>query len=75
MANEPQSPSGTLNKTDAKSLAVTSLAMGVAYGLTYFAQNMTNVDFGPNSPLVMIVLTFVIDLTVKYLQGPKKEVK
>lgn len=66
------SEAGKLNATDAKSLMFTSLKMGMAYALTYFAQNISGVDLGENAPALVIIITLVIDTVVKFLAGPVK---
>lgn len=59
----------TLNKNDLEKIAV---GAGIAVGgalLTYIAQMVTQIDFGPYTPIIVAVVSIFINSARKFLQG------
>lgn len=70
---EPKSPTGKLDLTDIKNLGMNSLKVGAAAALTHFGQNLTGIDLGEYSLIIVGVLTIVIDAIQKTLKDNKKD--
>lgn len=70
---ESKSKLGKLDTTDLKNLGKTSLLVGAAAALTYFAQHLTGIDLGENSTILVSLLTVVVDGLVKLLKDNTKE--
>lgn len=61
-----------LNKNDAVALVKNALLVGLAAMLTYVGQNMSNVDLGAGTALVVPVVTILIDSAVKWVKNNVK---
>jgi hypothetical protein len=70
---DSKSPKGQLDLTDLKNLGATSVRIGVAAALTYFTQNLSGVDLGEYSVIIVGVLTIVIDAVQKTLKDNTKK--
>jgi hypothetical protein len=57
-----------LNANDLKAVFKNALLVGVAAVLTYVGQNLSNIDLGAGTALVIPVLTLVIDSLVKWVK-------
>ena len=57
-----------LNGNDLKAVAKNALLVGLAAVLTYVGQNLSNIDLGAGTALVVPVLTLVIDSLVKWVK-------
>lgn len=58
-----------LNANDLKTVGMNALLVGVAAVLTYVGQNLSNIDLGAGTALVVPVLTLVIDSLVKWVKN------
>jgi hypothetical protein len=56
------------NGNDLKAVAKNALLVGLAAVLTYVGQNLSNIDLGAGTALVVPVLTLVIDSLVKWVK-------
>lgn len=72
MSNQPMSPKGKFDVTDAANLGKNALLVGAAAALTYVGQNLSGIDFGNMSALVIPVVTVVIDFFVKWAKNNTK---
>lgn len=61
-----------LNKNDALALVKNAILVGLAAMLTYVGQNMSNVDLGAGTALVVPVVTILIDSAVKWVKNNVK---
>lgn len=66
------SKSGVLDNEDFKALIATSLKVGAAAALTYFGQNVSGIDFGANSAVVVSILVIAVDMLTKFLKDNTK---
>jgi hypothetical protein len=57
-----------LNANDLKAVGKNALLVGVAAVLTYVGQNLSNIDLGAGTALVVPVLTLIIDSLVKWVK-------
>ncbi len=64
-----QSKPGTLNKPDIKSIAWGALDVTLAALLDYAATHVGLLDFGPNTPYIVALLSVLIKTGRKLLQG------
>jgi hypothetical protein len=60
------------NKNDALSLAKNAVLVGLAAVLTYVGQNLSNIDLGAGTALVVPVVTILIDSAVKWVKDNTK---
>ena len=68
-----ESPRGKLNVADLKNLGLLSVKAGAAYALTHFVTNLSGIDLGDNSDMIVVIATVVVDALVKLLNGPKEK--
>jgi len=61
-----------LNKNDFLSLAKNALMVGLAAILTYVGQNLSHIDLGAGTALVVPVVTIMIDSAVKWVRNNTK---
>ena len=61
-----------LNKNDFLSLAKNALLVGLAAILTYVGQNLSHIDLGAGTALVVPVVTIMIDSAVKWVRNNTK---
>jgi hypothetical protein len=60
------------NKNDFLSLAKNALMVGLAAILTYVGQNLSHIDLGAGTALVVPVVTIMIDSAVKWVRDNTK---
>jgi hypothetical protein len=60
------------NKNDFLSLAKNALLVGLAAVLTYVGQNLSHIDLGAGTALVVPVVTIMIDSAVKWVRDNTK---
>lgn len=60
------------NKNDFVSLAKNALLVGLAAVLTYVGQNLSHIDLGAGTALVVPVVTIMIDSVVKWVRDNTK---
>jgi hypothetical protein len=60
------------NKNDFLSLAKNALLVGLAAVLTYVGQNLSHIDLGAGTALVVPVVTIMIDSAVKWVKDNTK---
>lgn len=60
------------NKNDFVSLAKNALLVGLAAVLTYVGQNLSHIDLGAGTALVVPVVTIMIDSMVKWVRDNTK---
>jgi len=60
------------NKNDFLSLAKNALLVGLAAILTYVGQNLSHIDLGAGTALVVPVVTIMIDSAVKWVRDNTK---
>jgi hypothetical protein len=60
------------NKNDFLSLAKNALMVGLAAVLTYVGQNLSHIDLGAGTALVVPVVTIMIDSAVKWVRDNTK---
>jgi hypothetical protein len=60
------------NKNDFVSLAKNALLVGLAAVLTYVGQNLSHIDLGAGTALVVPVVTIMIDSAVKWVRDNTK---
>jgi hypothetical protein len=60
------------NKNDFLSLAKNALLVGLAAVLTYVGQNLSHIDLGAGTALVVPVITIMIDSAVKWVRDNTK---
>jgi hypothetical protein len=58
-----------LNLKDIATVGKTALLVGVAAALTYVGQNLAHIDLGSFGPLLVPVVTIVIDGILKFLKN------
>lgn len=63
----------TLNASDLVSVGKNALLVGLAALLTYVGENLTKLDLGNMSALVVPVVTIVISTAVKWVKDNTKE--
>jgi hypothetical protein len=62
----------SINMVDVISIAKNASLVGVAAGLTYIGQNITSIDFGAASALIVPVTALLIDTAVKWAKDNTK---
>jgi hypothetical protein len=67
------SPAFALNTTDLISVAKNALLVGLAAILTYVGENVTKIDLGNMSALVVPVVVVAINTAVKWVKDNTKE--
>jgi hypothetical protein len=60
------------NKNDLVSLVKNAVLVGLAAVLTYVGQNLSHIDLGAGTALVVPVVTIVIDSLVKWVKDNVK---
>jgi hypothetical protein len=60
------------NKNDFISLTKNALLVGLAAVLTYVGQNLSHIDLGAGTALVVPVVTIMIDSAVKWVRDNTK---
>jgi hypothetical protein len=61
-----------LNKHDVMALVKNAVLVGLAAVLTYVGQNLSSVDLGAGTALVVPVVTILIDSAVKWVRDNVK---
>jgi len=67
------SPKFKLDIADFVTVGKTALLVGGAAALTYIAQNLGAIDLGTYGPLIVPVVTLVLDTVVKWLRDNSKK--
>lgn len=68
-----KSKSGQLDINDFINLAKNAALVGAGAALTYISGNITNLDLGLYGPLLVAVVTPVIDAAIKLIKNNTKE--
>jgi hypothetical protein len=63
----------TLNTTDLLNLGKNALLVGLAAGLAYVGENLSDVDWGASGVLLVPVISVGIDTLVKWMKNNQKE--
>ena len=63
----------TLDKTDTNQLLKNALLVSLAAGLTFVSTQLSIIDLGPMTPLVVPVLSTLIESVVKWAQDNTKK--
>lgn len=63
------SPKFKMDLTDAKNVGKNALLVGVAAALTYVSSNLMNVDLGVYGPLVVPVVSSLLDTVIKWAKN------
>lgn len=61
------SKSFQLNKADVIKLVKNTVLVGLAAGLTFFGENLANVNLGPSSALIVPVVALAINTFVRWI--------
>ena len=69
MADEKTSPAFTLNVADAVEIAKNTTLVALAAGLTYFGENMANLDLGNLGVMLVPIAAVVINTVVKWAKN------
>lgn len=69
MADEKTSPAFTLNVADAVEIAKNTALVALAAGLTYFGENMANLDLGNIGVMLVPITAVVINTIVKWAKN------
>lgn len=64
-----QSPAGQLNSIDLKKIGIGALVAVVGALLTYISQEITQIDFGEYTPVVVAMWSIFANVVRKLLQG------
>lgn len=73
MSKSYGSPSFSLNTTDLISVAKNALLVGLAAVLTYAGENITKIDLGSMSALVVPVVVVLINTLTKWVKDNTKD--
>jgi len=73
MADEKNSPAFTLNVTDAIEIAKNTALVALAAGLTYFGENMADLDLGNIGVMLVPIAAVVINTVVKWAKNNVQE--
>lgn len=68
---EEQSPKGDLNKHDYRKNAIFFGMAVLGAAATVATEKVSDVDFGPYTPMVVAVIAAVADLIRRWQKGPK----
>ncbi len=69
MADEKTSPAFSLNVADALDIAKNTALVALAAGLTYFGENMANLDLGNLGVMLVPIAAVVINTVVKWAKN------
>lgn len=69
MADTNNSPSFTLNLSDAVTIGKNALLVALAAGLTYIGENLTDLDLGNTGVMLVPVVAVVINTLVKWAKN------
>ena len=69
MADEKNSPAFTLNVTDVIEIAKNTALVALAAGLTYFGENMADLDLGNVGVMLVPIAAVVINTVVKWAKN------
>jgi len=69
MADEKNSPAFTLNVTDVIEIAKNTALVALAAGLTYFGENMADLDLGNIGVMLVPIAAVVINTMVKWAKN------
>lgn len=69
MADEKTSPAFSLNVADALDIAKNTALVALAAGLTYFGENMANLDLGNLGVMFVPIAAVVINTIVKWAKN------
>ena len=68
---ESQSPKGKLNKVDWKNIGNIAVKAALAAAITAVAQELSSVDFGESTAVVVALLTIVVEALDRLRKGDK----
>ena len=69
MADENKSPAFTLNLTDVVEITKNTALVALAAGLTYFGENMADLDLGNMGVMLVPIAAVVINTVVKWAKN------
>ena len=69
MADEKNSPAFTLNVADVVEISKNTALVALAAGLTYFGENMANLDLGNIGVMLVPIAAIVINTVVKWAKN------
>ncbi len=69
MADDNKSPAFTLNVADAVDIAKNTALVALAAGLTYFGENMAELDLGNIGVMLVPIAAIVINTVVKWAKN------
>ena len=69
MADENNSPAFTLNLTDVVEITKNTALVALAAGLTYFGENMADLDLGNMGVMLVPIAAVVINTVVKWAKN------
>jgi len=69
MADEKNSPAFSLNVTDVIEIAKNTALVALAAGLTYFGENMADLDLGNIGVMIVPIAAVVINTVVKWAKN------
>jgi ABC-type uncharacterized transport system permease subunit len=69
MADEKNSPAFSLNVADVLDIAKNTALVALAAGLTYFGENMADLDLGTMGVMLVPIAAVVINTVVKWAKN------
>jgi ABC-type uncharacterized transport system permease subunit len=69
MADEKNSPAFSLNVTDVMEITKNTALVAIAAGLTYFGENMADLDLGNIGVMLVPIAAVVINTVVKWAKN------
>lgn len=69
MADEKKSPAFSLNVTDVVEITKNTALVALAAGLTYFGENMADLDLGNIGVMLVPIAAVVINTVVKWAKN------
>jgi len=69
MADEKKSPAFSLNVTDVIEITKNTALVALAAGLTYFSENMADLDLGNIGVMLVPIAAIVINTVVKWAKN------
>lgn len=69
MADEKKSPAFSLNVTDVMEITKNTALVAIAAGLTYFGENMADLDLGNIGVMLVPIAAVVINTVVKWAKN------
>ena len=73
MADEKNSPAFSLNVTDVVEISKNTALVALAAGLTYFGENMADLDLGNVGVMLVPIAAVIINTVVKWAKNNVSE--